>query len=172
MPTANCLVKLFLFWGIICETLAFSIKISSVEESYSIGVAKARFGKLLKRDGYFLTKPRLRLFRVLHAHDAMTTQEILDRLERLDQATVYRNLNLFEELGVVRRLQMGWHTRFELTDIFQPHHHHLSCLKCNRVTVLPEDSVLESEITRLSYRHKFRAIDHQLEIRGLCASCA
>lgn len=126
----------------------------------------------MDRSGHFLTKPRLRLFRVLQEHNAMTTREILDRMSRYDQATTYRNLRLFEDSGIIKRLQMGWNSRFELTDPFQHHHHHLSCLKCGRVISLPEDSVLESEIARLSYKHKFKAIDHQLEIRGLCTECA
>jgi Fur family ferric uptake transcriptional regulator len=160
---------------VICKFFALLVRIDQIrqrERRDCVDADKTKLGKLLNRNGCFLTKARLRLFRVLQRHGAMTTREILARLNQFDQATVYRNLNLFEELGVIRKLQMGWHTKFELTDTFQNHHHHLNCLMCGHVIDLPEDSVLESEIARLSYKHKFKAVDHQLEIRGLCSACA
>lgn len=126
---------------------------------------------LLKRQGHFATNPRLRLFRTLQKGGSFTTKALLKRLPQDDQATVYRNLKLFEELGVIRRLQAGWSSKFELSDIFQHHHHHLTCTKCGRVIVLRVNPALEEMISRMSVHSGFQPLDHQLEIKGLCRTC-
>jgi len=125
---------------------------------------------LLKRQGYFATKPRLRLFKALQ-NGSSTVKELILRLPKDDQATVYRNLKLFEQLGVIRKLYMDRHSKFELSDIFQHHHHHLTCSKCGRVIILRANPVLEEIISRLSVKNGFQPLDHQLEIRGLCQTC-
>lgn len=126
---------------------------------------------LLKRHGYSVTKARLALFKALGSKASQTTQELIDRLSKEDQATVYRNLNLFEELGIIRRLHIGKFSRFELSDIFRHHHHHLACTNCGRVIILTMNPVLEEIIGRLSIKSGFRPLDHQLEVRGLCQAC-
>lgn len=56
--------------------------------------------------------------------------------------------------------------------MFQHHHHHVTCINCGTVQTLKEDKALEEAIARLSSRNFFTAIDHQLEIRGLCRTCS
>ncbi len=128
------------------------------------------FDGLLKRQGYFATKPRRRLFKALQG-GSTTVKELLIKLPKDDQATVYRNLKLFEQLGVIRKLQVGWRAKYELSDIFQHHHHHLTCSKCGRVIILRANPMLEEMISRLSVKNGFQPLDHQLEIRGLCREC-
>ena len=130
------------------------------------------FRSLLKKNGHFITKPRIRLFAILQNHNTLTIHELIALLDRHDQATVYRNIKLFEELGILRRLQLGWHSKLELSDVFQHHHHHMTCTNCAKVYILRDNPVIESEIARISHNSSFRAIDHQLEIRGLCKNCA
>ncbi len=129
------------------------------------------FKQLLRSNGYFVTKARLRLFAVLHHHPEVSIKQLVKLADKNDQATVYRNLNLFEQLGVINRLRLGWHSKVELSDMFQHHHHHFTCLKCAVVTSLPENQMLESQIEHLARSQNFRPTDHQLEIRGVCKSC-
>lgn len=129
------------------------------------------FRLLLSKHGYFLTKPRKLIFKVLQDHNTLTISELIKSTPGHDQATIYRNIELFEKLGIVNKIQLGWKTKLELSDIFHHHHHHLACISCNKVIVLPEDLVIEQEIARLSYTRRFKAIDHQLEIRGVCLGC-
>ena len=129
------------------------------------------FRKTLRQHGHFNTKPRYRLFVALQKHNTLTIHELIALLDRHDQATVYRNIKLFEELGIISRLHLGWHSKLELSDVFQHHHHHLTCINCGRVIPLPENTILEDSINRLSRTQKFKPLDHQLEIRGLCVNC-
>lgn len=130
-----------------------------------------RFKKLLRENGNFVTVPRLRLFGVLQNHTTLTLKELITHIHKHDQATVYRNIELFEQLGIINRLRLGWHTKIELSDIFQHHHHHMSCVSCGKIFILKDNRTIENEISRIATKNGFKAIDHQLEIRGLCQKC-
>ncbi len=130
-----------------------------------------RFKKLLKKNGRFVTTPRMRLFGVLQNHTTLTLKELIRHTSKHDQATVYRNIDLFERLGVINRLRLGWHTKIELSDVFQHHHHHMSCVNCGKIFILKDNDTIEQEITHIASRSGFKPMDHQLEIRGLCKNC-
>ena len=101
----------------------------------------------------------------------MTMDQLITRLPTQDQATVYRNIKIFEDLGIVSRVHIAGQSKVELSDIFQHHHHHLTCTSCGRVTILKENSLVESEIEKITLALRFKPLDHQLEIRGLCSTC-
>ena len=129
------------------------------------------FRSTLKKHGHFNTAPRFRLFAVLQKHGSLSISELISRLPGQDQATVYRNIKLFEELGIINRLRLGWNSKLELSDVFHHHHHHFTCLSCGKVMVLKEDPALEKQIAHISHKGGFQPTDHQLEIRGYCPSC-
>lgn len=89
-----------------------------------------------------------------------------------DRASVYRTVELFERLGIVQRIQVGWKYRLELSDSFNPHHHHIHCTQCSRVVSLSEDAALERHISSLAHQAGFQLTSHQLELSGLCESCS
>ena len=58
----------------------------------------------------------------------LTIPEILDRRKRLAQSSVYRNLVVLEDAGIVHRvLGAGEFARWELAEDLTGHHHHLIC---------------------------------------------
>lgn len=130
-----------------------------------------QFKKILKQNNYFVTKPRQRLFGFLQTRPTLSLKELIKLEKNHDLVTVYRNIELFEKLGIINKLRLGWQTKLELSDIFRHHHHHMSCTNCGKVLILKDSSLVESEIARISARAKFKAMDHQLEIRGLCLDC-
>jgi Fe2+ or Zn2+ uptake regulation protein len=130
-----------------------------------------QFKVLLRQNDHYITKARLRLFAALQDNPALSIQELITKLPKHDRSTVYRNISAFEKLGIISRLQMGWNSKVELSDMFQHHHHHFTCIKCGTVTILPENSILENEIAKLAAASNCRQTDHQLEIRGHCSAC-
>lgn len=90
---------------------------------------------------------------------------------QIDRASLYRTIDLFERLGIVQRIYIGWKYKIELSDIFTHHHHHISCLGCGKVVAITEENEIESLIHDLAARHGFSAQTHQLEIRGYCQQC-
>lgn len=130
------------------------------------------FTQTLKRAGYSSTQARRVVFEAMQGHEPMTMREVVKACGNLiDRASIYRSMLLFEKLGVVQRLQIGWKYKLELTDTFSHHHHHCSCIKCGRIIALAEDPSLESRLQDLARAASFIPQDHQLEIRGLCENC-
>lgn len=125
----------------------------------------------LKTRGYSVTKVRRAVFEALENSEPVSMRVLLDRLPAIDRASVYRTVALFEELGIIKRLQIGWKYKLELSDTFHYHHHHISCVNCGTIVPLREDTTIEAVITALSKEYGFAPTDHQLEIQGLCAQC-
>lgn len=131
-----------------------------------------QFKTTLKKHGQSLTEARLAVFKALQDKEPQTMREIIRACAgKADRASVYRTIELFERLGIVQRLQIGWKYKLELGDAFHHHHHHLTCLSCGRTIPLPEDRQLEASLHTLSRGQDFVMKDHQLEIQGLCANC-
>lgn len=128
--------------------------------------------QLLHEHGQSLTRPRQIVFEALRQHDNLTISELVTACRgRIDRASVYRTVGVFEALGVVQRLQIGWKYKLELSDRFTDHHHHATCNRCGAITPLVEDSSLEKQLIAIANSHGFVHQSHQLEIRGLCAAC-
>lgn len=89
----------------------------------------------------------------------------------VDRATVYRTVELFEKLGIIHRLNIGWTYKLELSDIFSDHHHHFYCTGCGRTYPLPANPMLETMISSTAAKEGFAPRGHQLEIYGVCAKC-
>lgn len=130
-----------------------------------------RFKDILRKSGSFATKQRVELFKYLQSHPEVTIHKLIEELPNQDQATVYRNIKLFEALGVVSRLQLGWNSKLELSSQFHDHHHHMTCVNCGKVMAWEEDPTIELRIQTVALKLGFLPHDHQLEIRGLCKKC-
>lgn len=91
--------------------------------------------------------------------------------DTVDRASLYRTISLFERLGIVQRMYIGWKYKVELSDIFAHHHHHITCTSCGRIVVIKEEDQLEAMLSSIAARYDFVAQGHQLEIQGLCSTC-
>lgn len=130
-----------------------------------------RFKEILGKSGNFATKQRVDLFKYLQAHPEVTIKKLIEDLASQDQATIYRSIKLFETLGVINRLQLGWNSKLELSSKFHDHHHHMTCTSCGKVIAWEEDPTIELRIQTVAMKLGFSPQDHQLEIRGLCRNC-
>jgi Fe2+ or Zn2+ uptake regulation protein len=127
----------------------------------------------LKQQRQSLTSSRQVIFQALQGHEPQTMHDLVQACQgRVDRASIYRTVALFERLGIVQRLQIGWKYKLELSDAFSHHHHHLTCANCGQITPLPEDRQLEKRLRELAQTLRFTPQDHQIEIRGLCHTCA
>jgi Fur family transcriptional regulator, peroxide stress response regulator len=101
-----------------------------------------------------------------------TAQEIYEVMRpdfpNLSFGTVYRNLGILEDQGLVRRLGRG--STFDRFDAAVQAHYHFVCDRCLRIydLPLPVDSALEAKVEELT-GHSVR--EHELDFHGICASC-
>jgi Fur family transcriptional regulator, ferric uptake regulator len=111
------------------------------------------------------------------AQRPLTVPELLDRGERMPQSSVYRNIGLLEEAGIVHRILGGdEYARYELAeDLTDHHHHHLICSTCGAiedVTLPPElEKSVESALKRAARRSHFEGSHHRLDLIGVCQRC-
>jgi Fe2+ or Zn2+ uptake regulation protein len=132
----------------------------------------------LRSVGQRLTTNREALLDTLSAAPRpLTIPEILARREGLAQSSVYRNLVVLEEAGIVHRVVgADEFARWELAEDLTGHHHHLICASCGRVEDVPASAGLErsvaaaaAAITRTTGFHTQR---HRVDLVGVCKRCA
>jgi len=87
----------------------------------------------------------------------------------LDQATIYRTLEIFKTLDVVVPVDFGdGKQRFELK--FGHHHHHMVCTNCEKIEDIQIND--HSWIAKILKEKKFEVKNHSFEFFGLCNNCA
>lgn len=106
-----------------------------------------------------------------------TAQEIHDLVRQqghsVGLATIYRNLQSMVEAGEVDlvRLPDGQASYRACGTATHAHHHHLTCRTCGR-TVEIEFPGVEELIDSFARDHGFTAVDHEIELHGLCPECS
>jgi Fe2+ or Zn2+ uptake regulation protein len=128
----------------------------------------------LRERGLRATSQRLVMNRLLQERNRhVSAEELLDeaseRLPGVSLPTVYATLELFEQLGIVRRVNGGggtllWDTRADT-------HHHMICRSCGRIEDMETPLDLE-RARRSAARSGFQPDRAEVVVSGLCASCA
>ena len=126
---------------------------------------EAAVGKL-RGCGYKATPQRLAVLAAISAGGHQGLEEIRARCPEVGIVTVYRTLDLFTGLGLVRRLDLGQGPRYELAE---DHHHHLVCEDCGSVTEFERCPVDLQSLPRVGGDFEVRA--HSLEVYGRCSDC-
>src|SRR3954471_18484345 len=132
-----------------------------------------RLSTALRDAGHRVTSQRLVLFRVLdelgrHASAEEIARVSSERLPGLSLPTVYATLELFEGLGLVRRVDAGG-----AAALFDPRtepHAHFACRRCGMVSDL--DAAVDASAAQVAARASGAEPDHvEVVLRGLCAAC-
>ncbi len=104
--------------------------------------------------------------------DHLTADELYERVKkkmpRISLATVYRNLEILSEAGMIGKLEVsGRQKRF---DWDTGEHDHIHCIQCHRVDNLnlnrKELGLLSSETIK-----GYRISGYRLEFSGVCSQC-
>jgi len=132
----------------------------------------------LRKDGQRYTENRRQLVRLLAtAGTPLTIPEILQRRRDLAQSSVYRNLVVLEEAGLVQKIVTSdeW-ARYELAEDLTEHHHHLICSECGIVrdfTVPPGVERLDDDaLAKVAKQTGFTLRHHRLDLVGVFPSCS
>ena len=102
-----------------------------------------------------------------------TANEVYDmvrrRLPRIGLGTVYRNLELMADSGIILKLEVGGtQKRFDAT--VDPHYHIRcsSCGKVNDISIAVQDHI-NQEAEKVS---NYKILGHHIEFSGICMSCS
>ena len=129
-----------------------------------------------KSHGLRLTKTR-KAFASLFSRSKipLSVSDILRefRLMRIavNKTTVYRELERMQSLGIVESMRLRDRRQYyELAS--REHHHHLVCVRCERVEdVDVDEKELLAEEQKVSREKDFAIIRHSLEFFGVCMGC-
>lgn len=117
----------------------------------------------LKHAGFRITAPRKAVIEVLESnHEPKSAQEIHEMAKGSDLVSIYRVLEVFEELDIVQREVMQGADKFYLAENV---HHHITCRKCGKMECIPCEHLFKSI-------NGFTDIKHQLSLIGTCLACS
>ena len=135
--------------------------------------SREEIAETIRKSGHRATSQRIGVYEALwKAGSHPNVSDIHKYASKTDPtislATVYKNLQLFSEIGLVR--EMGFRDGSTRYDPDVNFHINLVCNKCGRIEDF--DCVSFEEIApNLRQRAGFEAQSHNFEVRGLCSRC-
>ena len=127
---------------------------------------------ILKRcanSGFRITEQRKLIARVLdESLDHPHVEELFSRVSVIDPkisiATVYRTVKLFEEAGIIEKLEFkDGKTRYENAE--REHHDHLIDMQTGRIIEFV-DKEIELLQEKIAARYGYKLLGHRLELYG------
>ena len=121
-----------------------------------------------------MTKPRRVILEEINkAHKHPSAYEIYElvrsRLPHVSLGTIYRNLEILSEIGLISKLETaGSQRRYDGDTDF---HSHIRCIKCGRVDDLEVEPVLKFS-GAINQTAGYEIIGHKVEVTGICPGCA
>lgn len=130
--------------------------------------------RVLRERGRRVTPQRILIHRAIGELDRhASAEEVLERvsasLPNASLPTVYATLELFQELGTVRRVSTGGGPT--LWDPRTDDHGHAVCRQCGAVEDL-DSGIDTGPLLRSARRRGFQASSAELVVSGLCGRCA
>lgn len=127
----------------------------------------------LRARGYRLTPQRQLVLEAIATLGHATADDILSRVREtangINISTVYRTLDLLEELALVTHTHLGHGApTYHVAD--DAEHVHLVCRACGAVAEVSPD-VVAATVDRLAADHGFAADVHHFAVFGRCAGC-
>ena len=118
------------------------------------------------------TQRQILLEELAKAKNHPTACELYDmvrkRLPRIGLGTVYRNLELMADGGIILKLEVGGsQKRFDAET--EPHYH-IRCSICSRVENIDID-VIHDLVEAAAKKTSYRIINHHVEFTGECPEC-
>jgi len=131
------------------------------------------FRELCHEHGIAVTHQRQVLYEVMktmrgHPSPEEVYARVKKKVPAISLATVYKNIHLFVESGVFRKMSLHHGSvRVEMND--EPHHH-MVCSKCRKITDIGEKELgLAGKRNRLP--GGFLVERYAVDVIGVCANC-
>ena len=141
----------------------------------SVDSQRQAFEQFLKTRALKLTSQRRRIFdRAFATHGHFSAETLYGWLRdepgaRVSRATVYRTLEILEQMGTIRRVHLE-----DGCEAFAPtaieHGHYLICANC-QTTIEFEGCDLGQMLNRVAAQTGFKIEQHWLELVGQCPKC-
>lgn len=127
----------------------------------------------MKQNGLKETDKRREMLSILLEQEGyLSAREVQEKLQTkfpsISQDTIYRNLNLFSDLGIVESTELNGEKHYQFSCKHQGHHHHFICSNCGKTIpfdMCPMD-FFKDQLPGYSI------LSHRFELFGLCDECS
>ncbi len=126
-----------------------------------------------KRNELKHSRQRERILEILRSTDRHPTaawlyHEMQREFSNLSMGTVYRNLNILMEQGLIQKHAFG--STFDHFEAKTEPHYHFICERCGRIIDLdiPVNEALDEQVRRATSHH---VRQHKLQFFGICDQC-
>lgn len=130
---------------------------------------------LLREHGYKVTPQRLAVYEALaeetwHPNAEMLYAKLQKRFPAMSFATVYKTVEILEDIRVIRILNTGEDSYRYDANISD--HHHLRCLECGEVVdAYAGDAAIKQLTCEVERRSGYSISSHEFYFYGLCPKC-
>lgn len=131
---------------------------------------------LFKSKGMKMTPARKNMVTVFRAakNKLLDARQVYDLIKntnpRINFSTVYRNLEMLVQNGIIEKINLEGKAVFALY-AKQYHRHHMICTSCRKFMPLPFCPLTELENSLKKELNGFLPVEHKVEIYGYCAEC-
>ncbi|MEC0089977.1 Fur family transcriptional regulator [Paenibacillus macquariensis] len=128
--------------------------------------------EVMSAQGLRITDQRKTLAKLFgEQSDFLSAKEVYDYMGKkysgLSFDTVYRNLRVMEELGVLEQIIFEDGAKFKVhCSEVQQHHHHMICLQCQKTHPIEFCPMNLTDIPE-----HFQVVKHKFEVFGYCEDC-
>ena len=137
-------------------------------------MAASEWEQRLRRGGYRITPQRQLVLEAVERLRHGTPEEILAEVQRtasgVNLSTIYRNLEVLEEVGLVTHAHIG-HGAPTYHAVDDHVHIHLVCDRCGTVESI-DAAIAEGFLAEVRTSAGFVTDISHVALHGLCASCA
>jgi Fur family peroxide stress response transcriptional regulator len=138
-------------------------------------VAESTFRELCAEHGIAVTHQRQILYEVMQGMPGHPSPEeiyaaVKQQIPAISLATVYKNIHLFVESGVLREVSL--HHGSQRVEMNEREHHHLVCSRCKAIADIdPEELGANDLLKGRKLPGGFVAERYSVDVIGVCAKC-
>ena len=141
----------------------------------SRSITKATFTEYLRNKGLRKTPERFAILdKVCDMDRHFDIETLYAAIEaegfHVSRATLYNNMELFVDCGIVRKHQFGSQSAQYEREIGTTNHLHLICRQCGKIKEVNDPELVK--FMSLRRYSAFHSMDFCLYVRGICAACA
>jgi Fur family zinc uptake transcriptional regulator len=130
-----------------------------------------RIVRQMSENGLRITEQRRTLVKLFaDAPGYLLPKDVYDHMQHtypgLSFDTVYRNLRVLLDLGIVEQIVFEEGVKFKLHCEEPQHHHHMICLHCEKTLPIRSCPMPETEVPG-----GFQVVKHKFEVYGYCRDC-
>ena len=138
-----------------------------------MGAGVTTFRELCSEHGIAVTHQRQVLFEVMqglegHPSPEEIYVEVKRKIPAISLATVYKNIHLFVESGVLREVSL--HHGSQRVEMIGREHHHMVCTKCKAIADVNAEE-LGLPARRKKLRGGFVVERYAVDVIGICKKC-